>query len=80
MHGNTVSLIGLGLLGGSLGKAMLQGGLAKRVLGLGNSESPTGSSEGRRQPMKALRGLRGSIASDIDPADYRCFLKGSSSF
>ena len=34
MHGNTVSLIGLGLLGGSLGKAMLQGGLAKRVLGL----------------------------------------------
>ena len=34
MHGNTVSLIGLGLLGGSLGKAMLKGGLAKRVLGL----------------------------------------------
>ena len=30
----TVSLIGLGLLGGSLGKAMLKGGLAKRVLGL----------------------------------------------
>ena len=34
MHGNTVSLIGLGLLGGSLGKAMLQGGHSKRVFGL----------------------------------------------
>ena len=36
---STVAIVGVGLIGGSLGKALLTRGLARRVVGIGRSKA-----------------------------------------
>jgi len=44
-HWNTVAILGVGLMGGSLGLALRQRGLAERVIGLGRREAPLRDAE-----------------------------------